>query len=177
MLIGLAIVVPVASLLVRLAEGLLLLATSDDVPLRRARFPVGELLGTVARRFGAEVGEAAGELDGDRLRLQGALENLVANALRHGAPPVRLDATREGDRVALRVTDSGPGFPGDFLDHAFERFTRGDAGRTEPGAGLGLAIAAAVARAHGGEATARNLRGGGAEVALVLPALRGEARS
>ena len=166
-----------ADRLVRLAEGLLLLATSDDVPLRRERFSVRDLLESVGRRFDVDVGEAEGELDGDRLRLESALANLVANALRHGAPPVRLDAIREGDRVVLRVTDSGPGFPAEFLPHAFERFTRADEARTGPGAGLGLAIAAAVARAHGGEATARNLSGpdletAGAEVALSLPARR-----
>lgn len=154
--------------LVRLAEGLLLLATADDVALQRSRFGVRDLLETVARRFGAEVGEAEGELHADRLRLESALGNLVANAFRHGAPPVRLDGVREGDRVVLRVTDAGPGFPPDFLPHAFDRFTRADEARTEPGAGLGLAIAAAVAQAHGGETTARNLPGGGAEVRLSV---------
>ena len=156
--------------LVRLAEGLLLLATAEEVALQRTRFSVRGLLDDVARRFGAEVGEAEGELEADRVRLEGAVGNLVANALAHGAPPVRLDATRAGDRIVLRVTDAGPGFPPGFLERAFERFARADDARTEGGAGLGLAIAAAVARAHGGEATARNLAGGGAEVALALPA-------
>jgi signal transduction histidine kinase len=81
-----------------------------------------------------------------------------------------VSARREGDRIVLAVADAGPGFPPGFLERAFDRFARADDARTEPGAGLGLAIAAAVARAHGGEATARNLSGAGAEVALVLPA-------
>ena len=151
--------------LTRLAEGLLLLATAEEVALQRTRFPVRDLLGDVARRFGVEVGEADGELEADRVRLEAALGNLVANALRHGAPPVRLDAMREDDHVAIRVTDAGPGFPPDFLPHAFDRFARADAARTEPGAGLGLAIVAAVARAHGGSAEAA-----GATVTLRLPA-------
>jgi two-component system, OmpR family, sensor kinase len=155
--------------LVRLAEGLLLLATSEEAPLQREPVTARELLERVAARHGVELGEAAGELDADSVRLESALGSLVENALRHGGPPVRLDAARDGDRVALRVTDSGPGFPPGFLEHAFDRFARADSARTEPGAGLGLAIAAAVARAHGGEATARNLPGGGAEVALILP--------
>ena len=61
------------------------------------------------------------------------------------------------------------GFPPAFLEDAFERFARADAARTQQGAGLGLAIAAAVVRAHGGEAAARNLPGGGAEVTISIP--------
>jgi signal transduction histidine kinase len=70
------------------------------------------------------------------------------------------------------VSDAGPGFPADFLPHAFERFQRADAARSREhgGAGLGLAIVAAIARGHGGRAEAANLpAGGGAEVRLLLP--------
>ena len=163
--------------LVRLAEGLLLLATAEEAALQREPVSVRELLERVAVRYGVEVGETQGEIDVDRVRLEGALGSLVENALRHGALPVRLEARREGDCIALVVTDSGPGFPPDFLEHAFDRFARADSARTEPGAGLGLAIAAAVAHAHGGNAAARNLPDGGAEVALLLPTLRGAARA
>ena len=54
--------------------------------------------------------------------------------------------------VELQVSDSGQGFDGAIADHAFDRFTRGDAARTRGGAGLGLAIVRAVAQAHGGSA-------------------------
>lgn len=155
--------------LVRLAEGLLLLAAAEERALQRTRFPVRDLVDGVARRFGIEAGGADGELHADRLRLESALGGLVDNALRHGAAPVRIEAVREGDRILLRVADAGPGFPPAFLEHAFERFSRADEARTGGGAGLGLAIAAAVARAHGGEAVARNRPGGGAEVELALP--------
>jgi signal transduction histidine kinase len=163
--------------LVALAEGLLLLTTSEEALLRREPVDVRGLLERVAARYGVEVVEAEGEIDADAVRLEGALGSLVENALRHGEPPVRLSAHRKGERVVLTVTDSGPGFPPDFLPHAFDRFARADSARTEPGAGLGLSIAAAVARAHGGEATARNLSEGGAEVALALPARPGAAPS
>jgi two-component system, OmpR family, sensor kinase len=157
--------------LIRLAEGLLVLATAEKSGIASTRFGVHALLESVARRYGGavEVGAAEGEAVADRLRLEAALGNLVENALRHGAPPIRLEAAREGDCAVFCVTDAGPGFPPDFLEHAFERFARADEARTEKGAGLGLAIAAAVARAHGGEATARNLPGGGAEVTISIP--------
>ena len=61
------------------------------------------------------------------------------------------------------------GFPPGFLADAFERFSRPDAARTVGGAGLGLAIVEAIARAHGGTAQAANGAGGGANVWIVLP--------
>jgi len=159
--------------LVRLSEALLVLAEDDEgrLPLRRTRFAARDLLEEVAGRFAAvEVGAAeAGELEADRLRLGQALGNLVDNALRHGSPPVRLLASEDGGSLVFRVADAGPGFPPGFLPHAFERFSRADDARTTTGAGLGLALVAAVARAHGGEAFARNRPGGGAEAGMVIP--------
>jgi signal transduction histidine kinase len=110
-----------------------------------------------------------GTLAGDRLRLEQALGNLVDNALRHGAGRVTLEGRAEDSTVTLRVSDQGPGFPEPFLPQAFDRFSRADEARTRGAAGLGLAIVDAVARAHGGSASARNV-GGGAEVAISLPA-------
>jgi len=67
------------------------------------------------------------------------------------------------------VRDDGPGFPPDFLDTAFERFTRADPARGRGGTGLGLAIVDVIARAHGGAAGARNRPTGGADVWISLP--------
>jgi two-component system, OmpR family, sensor kinase len=76
---------------------------------------------------------------------------------------------RKQDRlVELHVQDEGPGFSADFIDHAFEPFRRADSARSGPGAGLGLAIVAVIARAHGGTARAAN-RVGGADAWLELP--------
>jgi two-component system OmpR family sensor kinase len=167
--------------LVRLSEDLLVLATTEEgrLPLRRSRFAGSELLATVAGRFatrasagGRAIEVAAlpnGTVDGDRLRLEQALGNLVDNALRHGAGTVRLEARRENGSLALRVSDEGKGFPAEFLPRAFERFSRADEARTRGGAGLGLALVDAVARAHGGAATAGNRADGGAEVTLWIP--------
>ena len=84
---------------------------------------------------------------------------------------ITIAAREDGPDLSIDVRDAGPGFPADFLPHAFERFRRPDAGRSRDGggSGLGLAIVAAIAVAHGGTATARNQPGGGAVVSLRLP--------
>lgn len=94
---------------------------------------------------------------------------MVANALDYGEGTVRLSALAEGERAGLHVRDGGPGFPAGFIDEAFERFARGATGRGSGGAGLGLSIVDAIARAHGGSAHARNREQGGADVWLTLP--------
>jgi signal transduction histidine kinase len=151
----------------RLAEDLLVLARSDQgkLALRRERVDLKVLLERVRQRFARQAKRAGRELvvdapatgvDLDPLRLEQALGNLVDNALRHGAGEVRLSARRNGERAVFEVSDDGAGFPPEFGGRAFERFTRADEGRTGGGAGLGLAIARAIAEAHGGEATASN---------------------
>src|SRR4029453_3131443 len=74
------------------------------------------------------------------------------------------------------VTDEGAGFPPGFADRAFEPFSTGDPARSTPGAGLGLAIVAVIARAHGGAAHVANVEGG-ADAWLELPADAGDAGS
>ncbi len=86
---------------------------------------------------------------------------------------IELVARASGADLDIEVRDDGPGFPAEFLPHAFERFRRPDSGRSrgDGGAGLGLAIVQAIAVAHGGVAAARNKPGGGAVVGLRLPVL------
>ncbi len=161
--------------LVRLAEDLLVLARSDQgrLALRREPMQAHDLLAGVARRFGQDVDVEGGdgiELVGDQVRLEQALKNLVDNALRHGGAPVRLSATTSDGVVELHVVDDGPGFPPEFLPHAFERFSRPDEARSGAGAGLGLALAQAIAVAHGGSAAAANRSVRGADVWLAIPA-------
>jgi signal transduction histidine kinase len=105
-------------------------------------------------------------VDGERIRQ--ALGNLVENALMYGAGDVRMSARRINGTVELHVEDHGPGFPNEFIAHAFERFSRGDAARGRGGAGLGLAIVDAIARGHGGSAHVRNTADG-SDVWLELP--------
>jgi heavy metal sensor kinase len=165
--------------LARLAEDLLVIARSDQgrLPIRRSHVDVRELLERVARRFAPQAERVGVELrmeaapgvvaDVDELRMEQALANLVDNALRHGAGPVELAARNSGAELELSVRDHGPGFPPDLLAHAFERFTRGDAGRSTAGAGLGLAIVEAIAVAHDATVSAANVDGGGAQVTIT----------
>lgn len=167
--------------LVQLAEDLLVIARLDQgrLPVRPQLLSVLELFQGVSERFAVrarEVGrvfqiEARDGLDvyADGLRLEQALGNLVENALRHGAGPVTLNAVDRGGHIELHVHDQGSGFPDEFLDQAFERFTRSDTARSRGGAGLGLSIVDAIARAHGGRARARNDHG--ADVWIELPAV------
>jgi signal transduction histidine kinase len=130
-------------------------------------------------------------LHGNRELISQALANLVENAIKYGQPapslqPLGADATavadskniviearRDGDQVLLSVTDHGPGIPEADRGHAIERFVRLEASRTQPGSGLGLSLASAVARLHGG-----TLRLGdahpGLSATLALPAGVGE---
>src|SRR5262249_10164793 len=145
----------------QLAEDLLLIAQAERgrLPLRVEQVPIDTLLSSVVRRFdwraealGKEInaGSAAdASVEGDRLRLEQALGNLVDNALRYGGSTLSLTGVVADDHVELHVRDDGDGFADGFLPHAFDRFTRADPARSGGGAGLGLAIVDTIARAHG----------------------------
>lgn len=168
-----------------LVEELLLLARSDSssLSLRSEHVDVTALLRTVCKGIERRASDAGVRLvvssaDGltaalDGRRLRQALDNLVDNALRFApqGSAIELRAAVDGRVLVIQVLDRGPGFPDEFLPHAFERFSRptGERSRTDGGAGLGLAIVEAIATAHGGAATAFNRDGGGAAVRLELP--------
>jgi len=86
---------------------------------------------------------------GDPDRLDQALDNLLTNALRHGAPPVLVSARRAASQVEIRVSDRGSGVSPAIRPRLFERFATG---RTLGGTGLGLFIVRELARAQGGDA-------------------------
>ena len=173
----------------QLTDDMLLLARADsgELPLRRSDVPAAELLGTIATRYERRAGDAGRSIEvvsapalvvrGDRRRLEQALANLVENSLRHGAGAVRLEADGQDGALELRVGDDGAGFPPAFVERAFERFSRGDRSRETAGVGLGLAIVAAIAQAHGGSATASNGPDGGADVTVTLPGVGQALRS
>jgi signal transduction histidine kinase len=156
----------------QLAEALLLIARSDRgrLPLKREEIDVDELLASAVSRFewrAHEVGKTVRALpapgvrvEGDRIRLEQALGNLVDNALRYGGDVVELRASSAGRQTEVRVTDNGPGFPPEFIERAFDRFSRADTARGRGGTGLGLAIVRQIAEAHGGKAGAKNGQAG-----------------
>ena len=111
-------------------------------------------------------------VDPDRLRV--ALDALVENAIKYTRTNDAIELRALGDgpeQLLIEVEDEGCGVPEDALPRIFERFARADAARTRSagGAGLGLAIVDAVAKAHGGGCTVRNT-GHGSVFALRLPA-------
>lgn len=82
------------------------------------------------------------------------IDNYVQNAFKYGLPPVRIEATREGDMVEVRVRDHGPGVPTEFIPRLFGKFARADipSTRTQKGTGLGLSIVRGLAEVNGGSA-------------------------
>jgi signal transduction histidine kinase len=96
-------------------------------------------------------------IHGNRELIGQALANLLDNAIKHGettegaSGEVRVEARAEQGRVLFVVSDRGPGIPESDRSRVLERFVRLEASRSRPGAGLGLSLAAAVARLHGGE--------------------------
>ena len=127
---------------------------------------VGELYEPLADEKGITLkvdAAAAAPVRGNRELISQALANLIDNALKYGAgrdptatgstPEIVLRALDKGDRILLSVADSGPGIPAADRSRVLERFVRLEQSRSEPGSGLGLSLAAAVARLHGGELT------------------------
>ena len=84
----------------------------------------------------------------DPLVLERVISNLIANAARYGAPPIRIEVQQRDRHLRIAVEDEGPGIPEELEGRIFDRFARG---RGESGHGLGLAIARAYAHAHGGD--------------------------
>ena len=166
-----------------LVEDLLTLARLDEV--REA--VRGDLdLGALARDAVDDARATAPERDidvhtepptgvrGDGHQLRQVLANLLRNALVHTPPGTAIEVTVRpaGDEVVLTVRDHGPGLPGEDPQAVFERFWRSEGGRErgKGGAGLGLAIVAAIVAAHEGRVRAENAPDGGALFTVALPA-------
>jgi len=172
--------------LVRLAEDLLLLARAEgDQPfLRETTLDLTQVTALAARGAATLAdprdidvvveGPDCLEVPGDPDRLRQGIDNLLRNAVHHspdhGVVVVSITDSACGT-AALAVADHGPGFPEEFLPHAFERFRRADTARAraDGGSGLGLAIVDVIARAHHGRVKAANRPEGGAIVEIELP--------
>jgi signal transduction histidine kinase len=126
---------------------------------------VGELYEPVADEKGIALkidASAAAPVHGNRELVSQALANLIDNAIKYAGPngeangvpaEIVVKAGNDGERITLSVADRGPGIPDADRDRVVERFVRLEQSRSEPGSGLGLSLASAVARLHGGELT------------------------
>jgi len=153
--------------LIELARGDLPAVATEDVRLDRL---VEESLARARRNSPAvQYTESLAPIviEGVPERLARAVNNLLDNAARHGAPdgPVEVVVDQRG----VLVRDHGMGIPPAELPYVFDRFYRGENSRGRQGSGLGLAIVRQVAHAHGGEITAVNVPDGGALFTLALP--------
>jgi signal transduction histidine kinase len=165
----------------------------DDFDVAEVAHGIHELYEPLAEDNGLtlQVRTEPAPLHGNRELVSQALANLVENAIKYGQPTpalqplsaevadgndartILIEARRDGDQVLLSVTDHGPGIPEADRGHAVERFVRLEASRTQPGSGLGLSLASAVATLHGGALKLGDAHPG-LSATLALPAATGD---
>jgi signal transduction histidine kinase len=159
--------------LIRTFNALLMIARAEsgqardgmvDVDAAEIARGVGELYEPLADEKGIQLrvdAPAAAPVHGNRELISQALANLVDNAIKYGAPDrielngaepeIVIKAVPDGERILLTVADAGRGIPEVDRGRVVERFVRLEQSRSAPGSGLGLSLASAVARLHGGE--------------------------
>ncbi len=164
----------------RTVAGLLALARSESGLLSRTEVDLAELTGDMAGELAASTGRLEFALDlrdaavrGDRALLERLAANLIDNAIRHNVPGgwVRVETEATAETAILRVANSGPRLSDADAQALFEPFTRQPAAMADDpgGHGLGLSIADAIVRAHGGTISAKARAEGGLEVEARLP--------
>lgn len=165
----------------RVIEDLETVASAQAARLHLARQPVdlADIAETAATMFQPQFDDAGITLsttttpavvDGDPDRLHQIVVNLLSNAVKFTPPDgtVTLTVAPVDHLARIEVSDTGPGIPANELPHVFERFWRGAASETR-GSGIGLAIVAELAKAHGGRATVDSAPGHGATFTVLLP--------
>jgi signal transduction histidine kinase len=166
----------------QLVEGILTMTRADAGRLTAGRVPVP---------VGQAVRDAVGALDhepeqmtigpldpgrvlADPSHLQQMLDNLLGNAVKYGAPPFEVSATRVAGKVEITVVDHGPGVPAEFVPRLFDRFTRAtETAATRKGSGLGMFIVRQLAEANGGTVRYEPNTPSGARFVLTLEAAPG----
>ena len=146
--------------------------------LHREAVHVAELARRIAQRYG--FGSTPVEISGrapttahlDKLRFERILANLLDNAGQHGGGATRIAIEPGHNGFQLAVEDAGPGVARGERSRIFERYARGSAARHRVGTGLGLALVAEHAQAHGGEAWVEDRPGGGARFVVSFPEAR-----
>jgi signal transduction histidine kinase len=183
--------------LIRVFNALLLIARAEaggdlgppqPVDVGEAAKSVAELYEPIAEEEGVALTVHAGDglkVRGNRELIGQAIANLVDNALKYGAPQdgpaaakpdVVIEAERVGESILLTVADRGPGIAPPDRARVLDRFVRLEGSRSRPGSGLGLSLAAAVARMHGGAVELEDNQPG-LRVRLTLPAADEPAQS
>lgn len=166
----------------RLVANLLEMARlqSGTVKLKKTWIPPVELFGEARRELGerlsgntitVRVSDDCPPIYGDEVLLVRVLVNFLDNAVKYAGEKASIicEAHAEGERVILSIGDSGEGLPEGDVSALFEPFKRGRAETSVTGAGLGLAIARTIARAHGGEIIPSRSELGGAQFSLSFP--------
>ena len=141
--------VALAPMLASIAEDLLPVAQEKDVVLETALKDVS--------------------LRGNRSMLARAVINIADNAIRYGKSRVKLSLVCENGEAVIRVEDDGPGMTRETVSRIFDRFWRADESRTTAGTGIGLSIALAAVRAHGGRIDVQSELGHGSVFSIHLP--------
>lgn len=166
----------------RLLEDLLVVARAEAgrLDLRPATVPLQPLLQDVAREVDASGGIEVDcdddiAVTADRGRVHQIVTNLLSNAVTYGAPPVRVAAFRDGEMVAIEVTDHGAGVEQSDVPKLFTKFGS-VASSSGKGTGLGLYIVSQLAQAQGGDIRYSRLPEGGASFSVRLPAVVAEAQ-
>ncbi|MGD0764122.1 MAG: ATP-binding protein [Roseiarcus sp.] len=178
--------------LIKIFNALLLIARAEAgaESAGMSAFDLGETVGSVAELY-APLAEEYGvalkvetarglTIVGNRELIGQAVANLIDNAVKYGAgegeepaaadrSEIAVTARRDGERVRIEVADHGPGIPAADRARAIDRFVRLEGARSRPGSGLGLSLAAAVMRMHGGEVRLED-NAPGLKVAVTLPA-------
>ncbi|HEX9267060.1 MAG TPA: HAMP domain-containing sensor histidine kinase [Candidatus Limnocylindria bacterium] len=169
--------------LVRMVEGLLQVARLESGAQSMAREDVApaRLLESAVAALEVQAKDAGVSFDlagtdalpslrGDPDKLAQLFLNVLDNAVKHSprGTTVHVRGNRDDGAIVVRVRDAGSGLPQGAQTRLFQRFYRGENAQRD-GAGLGLAIAQAIAQAHGGSIRASNVDGGGAEFAVRLP--------
>ena len=156
-----------------LIEQLLDLSRLDAkaIPIERQPVHLRELLAEIANASAPDADirievPAELEVNADRAALERIFGNLVRNAVIYGEPPVVVSVQSQDTYFRVSVEDRGEGVPPEIVPRLFQRFERGSVGQ---GSGLGLSIAQAYARAHGGDLVYDPASGGGARFDLILP--------
>jgi PAS domain S-box-containing protein len=153
---------------------------SGRMEMRLAPCDALEIAGEVAQLYGPRVrvrpNEGLPVVLADRTYVERVFINLITNALKFSPEDkdVTVDAAREGDAVRVSVTDQGIGIPPDEIPYIFERYRRGSATLKAAGSGLGLFIAQAIVKAHGGRIWVESTANRGSAFSFTLPVFTGE---